>query len=286
MSCARIRNKPVKFMDPQEMIILDLKQEIKRLKVENKKLRANMLSAPTSTSNTVHRGGFSDDEGSPSRLERAHSAQSNRTLDKLGVRPNKKKTTDKGFLPPIKASSKRTAKSEILSKYPQLQKILKKEEVQSLTGKNEFSRSTERLRPQFKSVVTNPETKSVFDDEPSSVLTAEQQSPKKRMSVEALDELVHRRAPGPLIFKDNADSILGVREGNSNKYYPADNYVRHMDHQAQMLKSESSLPLPEKSNAKNVVSAEDLIVAQRNGAKTKSMNDSLAVILVSFLIFS
>lgn len=46
MSCARIRNKPVKFLDPQEKLILDLREEIKRLKVENTKLRSTIVTAP------------------------------------------------------------------------------------------------------------------------------------------------------------------------------------------------------------------------------------------------
>ena len=48
MSCARIRNKPLKFLDPQQKLILDLKDEIKRLRFENRKLRTNILTAPAS----------------------------------------------------------------------------------------------------------------------------------------------------------------------------------------------------------------------------------------------
>ncbi|RYH13649.1 hypothetical protein EON65_35115, partial [archaeon] len=48
MSCARIRNKPVKFLDPQQKLILELKEEIKRLKMENRKLRTTLLTAPAS----------------------------------------------------------------------------------------------------------------------------------------------------------------------------------------------------------------------------------------------
>jgi hypothetical protein len=54
MSCARIRNKPMKFLDPQEKLIIDLKEEIRRLRNENKKLRNNLLSAPTSGDKMSH----------------------------------------------------------------------------------------------------------------------------------------------------------------------------------------------------------------------------------------
>ena len=46
MSCARIRNRPVRFLDPQVKLILELRGEIKRLRDENKKLRTSMLTAP------------------------------------------------------------------------------------------------------------------------------------------------------------------------------------------------------------------------------------------------
>ena len=35
MSCARIKNKPVKFLDPHDKIIVELREEIKRLRNEN-----------------------------------------------------------------------------------------------------------------------------------------------------------------------------------------------------------------------------------------------------------
>ena len=49
MSCARIRNKPLKFLDPQQKLILDLKDEIKRLRNENIKLRRTISTTAPST---------------------------------------------------------------------------------------------------------------------------------------------------------------------------------------------------------------------------------------------
>jgi kinesin family member 12 len=42
MSAARIRNKPIRFLDPQEKLIMELREEIKRLKNENKALRVGI----------------------------------------------------------------------------------------------------------------------------------------------------------------------------------------------------------------------------------------------------
>lgn len=65
MSCARIRNKPIKFLDPQEKLIIDLKDEVRRLRQENKKLRSTMLTAPSSSESLT--GSLSGDEVSPGR---------------------------------------------------------------------------------------------------------------------------------------------------------------------------------------------------------------------------
>ena len=46
MSCARIRNRPVRFLDPQVKLILELRGEIKRLRDENLKLRSSIITAP------------------------------------------------------------------------------------------------------------------------------------------------------------------------------------------------------------------------------------------------
>jgi hypothetical protein len=45
MSAARIKNRPVRFLDPQEKLILELKEEIKRLRIENQQLRQVNISS-------------------------------------------------------------------------------------------------------------------------------------------------------------------------------------------------------------------------------------------------
>jgi Kinesin motor domain len=47
MSCARIRNRPVRFLDPQVKLILELRGEIKRLRDENSQLRTSIQTGPS-----------------------------------------------------------------------------------------------------------------------------------------------------------------------------------------------------------------------------------------------
>lgn len=236
MSCARIRNKPVKFLDPQEKLILDLKQEIKRLKSENKKLRTTLLTAPASSSQQF--ATFSDEEASP--FARASSARNHRQIEK---NPKKGK---QNVLPSGKNSKVKIMKSDFLARYPQLQNILKKEQQISLHHqKVSNTESTPqilnddvrgRFRPHYKSVVENLVRSS---SDPPNILSprseVHQSDPKKRMSVEALDEMVHRRAPGPMIFKDKASPIVSVREENASRYNPAENYLKFMDKKSGMV---------------------------------------------------
>lgn len=48
MAAAKIKNRPIKFLDPQEKLILDLKSEIKRLRDENKFLIVSLMSSSQS----------------------------------------------------------------------------------------------------------------------------------------------------------------------------------------------------------------------------------------------
>lgn len=47
MSAARIRNRPIRYLDPQQKLILELRDEIKRLKRENFRLRDSLSREPT-----------------------------------------------------------------------------------------------------------------------------------------------------------------------------------------------------------------------------------------------
>eukprot|EP00605_Chrysophyceae_sp_TOSAG23-4_P001343 GSChrysophyteH1.ASY1.ANO1.1460.1 assembled CDS len=46
MSCARIKNKPVRFLDPQKRLIMDLRSEIRKLRSENELLRKGIATQP------------------------------------------------------------------------------------------------------------------------------------------------------------------------------------------------------------------------------------------------
>jgi hypothetical protein len=52
MSAARIRNRPVRYLDPQQKLILELRDEIKRLKQENDRLKGTLSRDPSLASLT------------------------------------------------------------------------------------------------------------------------------------------------------------------------------------------------------------------------------------------
>ena len=53
MSAARIRNKPIRFLDPQEKLIMELREEIKRLRMENQQLRVGVDTGSIGSSLSV-----------------------------------------------------------------------------------------------------------------------------------------------------------------------------------------------------------------------------------------
>jgi hypothetical protein len=230
MSCARIRNKPVKFLDPQEKVIVELKHEIKRLKLENRKLRTTLLTAPSTLSLNHH--GFSDDDASvlSSPSFRALSAHNNRTGSKLSSQQELIDRRKKNKQQPGK--SKKVKKSDIFVKYPQLNSILQKEQKQQHAGNVDL-----RLRPQLKSVM---DSYTSLNSEPS-VRDSVNDGPKRRISIDVLDEMVHRRASGPLIFKDPTSPIPSIIEQVANKYNPADNYTKQMDKKVNSFLNESPM---------------------------------------------
>ena len=48
MTCARIKNRPIRFLDPQKKLIMDLRGEIKRLRMENAELRQGVITTAPS----------------------------------------------------------------------------------------------------------------------------------------------------------------------------------------------------------------------------------------------
>lgn len=261
MSCARIRNKPIKFLDPQEKLIVDLKEEIKRLRQENQRLRSTLVTAPTST-DSMHSlmGG---DDMSPSRM-RASSANSSVSPSRRRISPEKMRKAGPGMSKKRtnaiagvggqgrKTKSTKKKKPEIFYKYPLLERILGDDEsIESFTG----SPKRGRLRP---AKGTNRDDKGPgrpsdgggshmsasesimmggeggyddgHDDGNHSVHSKNSHGGPRRMRPEVLDEMVHRRAPGPMIFKDVQHAPYEpLRDSRLNKYYPAENHIKSMD---------------------------------------------------------
>lgn len=264
MSCARIRNKPIKFLDPQEKLIVDLKDEIKRLRQENQRLRSTLVTAPTST-DSMHSliGG---EDMSPSRM-RASSANSSVSPTRRRISPEKMRKAAGG--PGM--SKKRTnavagvggqggrktkntkstkKKPDIFYKYPQLERILGDDDsIESFTG----SPKRGRLRPSKGAREDNNKgrvsdgggeshmsaSEAIMmgdtegqDDGNHSVhsLNSHGGGGPRRMRPEVLDEMVHRRAPGPMILKDVQHAPYEpLRDSRLNKYYPAENHIKSMD---------------------------------------------------------
>ena len=53
MSAARIKNRPIRFLDPQQKLILELRNEIRKLKEENNMLRGTLTDSRQNTSQQV-----------------------------------------------------------------------------------------------------------------------------------------------------------------------------------------------------------------------------------------
>jgi hypothetical protein len=238
MSCARIRNKPVKFLDPQVKLILDLKDEIKRLRNENKRLRSTMVTAPSSTSDSIgdHFAPF-DETDSP--LKRASSAngfddrvrQNGYRKSKQSLLSNNKKKKQ--------APKPKKKQPEIFYKYPQLQNILKEElkkgkNVRDSSDKNSiqsigsYQSRNNRGAPQSQ----GPSASLLLESEPSFAHDdgrSVESSSRHKVNLDILDEVIHRKAGGPMVFKDKDSPIPSLRDTRLNQYYPAENYVRAMD---------------------------------------------------------
>jgi hypothetical protein len=329
MSCARIRNKPIKFLDPQERIILDLKDEIKRLKLENKKLRSTLLTAPAATNTSInnnnnnnsdsnllaidhhfspHNSGHNNNNNNNIRASSAkhyspdnhsyHSNNSNHNNNNSHHHYNHRQQQNQHHNQPIKLLSPimkksqlkkknnnsnnnnnnnikslsnnnhrhyHKGKAEIFYKYPQLNSIPIDDafdnspgarghvrptvrellfdipDDHSLSKMNQHRRELIALQLQQQqhqqvavSTTVPPTTVPPTTVPPTTVPPTTAKSPTANTTVvaikeEILDEMIHRKAPGPLIFKDKTSPILPLRETRLNQYYPAENYIKSMD---------------------------------------------------------
>jgi len=235
MSCARIRNKPMKFLDPQEKLILDLKEEIKRLRNENKKLRSNLLTAPASGEKL---GRQSDDENN-SVMSRAYSAHSSLERERLQFKPRnggkiygtKMNSSQSDYIKKLSPVKRRRAgKPE--------RKMTKKEALQMLDNMraDRLAKSAAGQHGHHHGGGgggggpggARAGLRQGYDDDVSSIGSASSYQQQRQQASE-MDDLVRRRATGPMIFRgDSAKDLSPVRE-TSSTYSPAQNGARSMD---------------------------------------------------------
>jgi hypothetical protein len=108
MSAARIRNKPIRFLDPQEKLILELRDEIKRLKQENDVLKGNLSLSRQPSHQFPVSDYLSGMEYHPSS-DRLHSTESREfPSGRIQPAPEMKKNTER--------SANRTAETRLRQK--------------------------------------------------------------------------------------------------------------------------------------------------------------------------
>jgi cell division septum initiation protein DivIVA len=219
MSCARIRNKPMKFLDPQEKLILDLKEEIRRLRNENKKLRSNLLTAPSSG----EKARLSEDEDS-SVMSRAYSAHSSLEKERIKFKPRnggkmygtKMHGSKSDFI--RKLSPLKGHKS---SNRPPKREMTKDEALQMLDDMRAAN-----LAKQFAG--SRLEQDGMQEDGTGDEGSLGSASKASRME---LEDVVRRRASGPMVFRgDSMSNISPVRQAAlQSGYAPAQNKERNLD---------------------------------------------------------
>lgn len=228
MSCARIRNKPMKFLDPQEKLILDLKEEIRRLRNENKKLRSNLLTAPASGEKHHSSGGFgggrnSDDESSV--MSRAYSAHSSLDKERIQFKPRNGGK--------IYGSKMNASQSDYLKKLSPIKRRSGSKPKREMT-KEEALRMLDDIRAAThkRTAATNaasntaPLLREIDEESLGSGVSS-----SKRQAAAEMEDLIRRRATGPMIFRGASGiDISPVRDSRpSGAYAPAQNGMRSMD---------------------------------------------------------
>ncbi len=224
----------MKFLDPHDKLILDLRDEIKRLKNENKKLRSTILTAPASGEKGSY---FSGEETSPSR-HRAISAHSSLVSHKAVARksPTKRK----------KAPKMKSSHSDFMAEYGHRIKSLSPTKNRSVTKRSASLAQVDHSTRPILELSREDEDHSVLDDLDDGELSSG--SSRKKMSQAQLEDLVRRRAVGPMVFKGK-DAILPVRESHpGSQMVIANSYERSLE-AARISKLERRLAKIEKIEA-------------------------------------
>jgi hypothetical protein len=226
MSCARIRNKPMKFLDPQEKLILDLKEEIRRLRNENKKLRSNLLTAPASGEKAL--GRLSEDEDS-SVMSRAYSAHSSLDKERLQFKPKnggkiyggKLHTSNSDYIKKLSPIKKRKGTQKAKREMTKEEALRMLDEIRAATIAKQHQQSGGMpMQQSFRGELAEDDTASLGSLGSS-----------KRQSATELEDLVRRRATGPMIFRgESGINLSPVRESALHGgYAPAQNNARNLD---------------------------------------------------------
>jgi hypothetical protein len=236
MSCARIRNKPVRFLDPQQKLILDLKDEIRRLKHENRKLRSTLLTAPAGD------GKMLEDDASYARAASAHSPHRHdgrMDMDEdSGTQHNRPTHRNNKLQQRQEQHARRTnhnkamkrlmqeTRSDIFANYPQLKQILQQAEPLHKSAPRLPLQKALQAAAVFDILLQSQAQEDADADERSLHSQQSQSTLISSPARKVVDDLVH--IPGPMIFKDHNSSLQPVRETH-DPYYPAQNYTKTMD---------------------------------------------------------
>lgn len=276
MSCARIRNRPVRFLDPQERLIHDLKDEIKRLRNENRQLRTTILTAPAGQASesmimSVGSGGNGDMERraqsaehrmSPHKQQQKATSQSPQKLRRMQYQQQQIQRKQHR-LSPIKAKQsnlqqhnkqhqKQKKKPEIYYKYPPLSReddddltvmmMRMEEEQQYLLNHRQQQAEQQQGGGSPSSFFSSPARNQQAPAKPAAAaaVVANKASPspsivshanKQPVAIrsEMLEELVHRRSVGPMVFRDKTSPIAPVTSTHAKDGYTGNNYDRAIE---------------------------------------------------------
>jgi hypothetical protein len=232
MACARIRNKPVKFLDPHDKLVLELREEVKRLRDENRKLRQTMGTAPVHGSSS-----YVDSNDDYLRASSAESPNNRRSPSKLkagmagggnGAAAGMKKKVEHvpsarhaDFLAKHgKAGGKKLKKKKKTSKPPDAD-----DDILQLLQNNSSAGTHSNHRYGRGGGGDDNDDDSIGHSVQSGA--SSQHSKQRKAGVESMIKGVH-----PMVFK-NSEDMVSVRDSSQTKglspLYVANNYERSLE---------------------------------------------------------
>lgn len=251
MSCARIRNKPVKFLDPQQKLIMDLRTEIMRLRHENKQLRSTVVTAPSSGEHLgeVNSPGAGSLHGvhlyRQTNSAQDHGSEYSVVSDHRSVKLNAQKRNGKKM---------RASQSDFIRGMPRrisplkhATKVRKKNVRTGLVKDKGLTKGPlspqkfPRRGPRADPLEFCPLQEEEGED--GSVTS----SSSRRIPQKEMDELIHRQATGPMVFKRGSGDIVPVRDSGIAQLGPAQTLMKSYEALAESGKPLGSVVSPVKS---------------------------------------